>query len=55
MLIIISQLKYNTLWNLLSLDVGNGTAIKGVLITDNSAKVDAPALVIQTSASWILL
>ena len=31
--------------------VGNGTATKGVFITDNSARVEAPALVIQRSAS----
>ncbi len=39
----------------LSLADGNGTAIKGVFKTDNSARVDAPALVIQRSASWIIV
>ena len=38
----------------MSFEVGNGTAIKGMLITDSSARVDAPDLVMQRSASLII-
>ena len=36
------------------LEFGNGTAINGMFKTDNSAKVEAPALVIQRSELLII-
>ena len=37
------------------MEAGNGTAINGIFKTDNSAKVDAPALVKQRSVFLIIL